>query len=119
MSQQPLQNVGIGKTFNILLSTLATLIFLIPRLAASLNKALDMVDDVLDSGKSITTTMKESAEDFRNTSKLEADANYQARLDEINATRKQHGLPELNISSTRTLSPAAKKALEELGISGT
>lgn len=119
MSQPQLQSVGIGKAFNILLSTLITMIFLIPRLVASINKALDMVDDVLDSGKSITTTMKESAEDFRNTSKLEADANYQARLDEINQTRKQHGLPELNITSTRTLSPAAKKALEDLGVSST
>ena len=111
--QQP-QTVGLGKAFGIILSTIVSIVLFIPRLVQSANKALDMVDDVLESGKSITTTMKESAEDFRNTSKLEADANYQARMAEINNTRKAQGLDEVEINSTRTLSPAAAEALAKL-----
>lgn len=111
--QQP-QTIGLGKAFGIILSTIVSVILFVPRLVQSANKALDMVDDVLESGKSITTTMKESAEDFRNTSKLEADANYQARMSEINTTRKAQGLEEVEINSTRTLSPAASEALAKL-----
>ena len=111
--QQP-QTVGLGKAFGIILSTIVSIVLFIPRLVQSANKALDMVDDVLESGKSITTTMKESAEDFRNTSKLEADANYQARMTEINNTRKAQGLDEVEINSTRTLSSAAAEALAKL-----
>ena len=111
--QQP-QTVGLGKAFGIILSTIVSIVLFIPRLVQSANKGLDMVDDLLESGKSITTTMKESAEDFRNTSKLEADANYQARIDEINNTRKAQGLDEVEITSTRTLSPAAAEALAKL-----
>ena len=103
--QQPQTTIGLGKAFGILLSTFVSVVMFIPRLVASANKGLDMVDDLLESGKSITTTMKESAEDFRNTSKLEADANYQARIDEINNTRKAQGLDEVEITSTRTLGP--------------
>lgn len=114
MSQQQPQTIGLGKAFGIILSTIVSIVLFIPRLVQSANKALDMVDDVLESGKSITTTMKESAEDFRNTSKLEADANYQARMEEINATRKAQGLDEVEINSTRTLSPAAAEALAKL-----
>ena len=116
MSQQPQQpqTIGLGKAFGIFLSTFVSIVLFIPRLVASANKGLDMVDDLLESGKSITTTMKESAEDFRNTSKLEADANYQARMEEINNTRKAQGLDEVEINSTRTLSPAAAEALAKL-----
>lgn len=116
MPQQPQQpqTIGLGKAFGIFLSTLVAVVMFIPRLVGSANKALDMVDDVLESGKSITTTMKESAEDYRNTAKLEADATYKQRLTEINNTRKAQGLDEVQVNTTRTLSPAAEAALAKL-----
>lgn len=113
-NQQQPQSVGLGKAFGILLSTFVSVVMFIPRLVASANKGLDMVDDLLESGKSITTTMKESAEDFRNSSKLEADANYKQRLEEINAERSAKGLDEIQLSTSRTLSPAAAEALAKL-----
>lgn len=114
MSQQQPQTIGLGKAFGIILSTLVSIVLFIPRLVQSANKGLDMVDDLLESGKNITTTMRESSEDFRNSSKLEADANYKARLEEINNTRKAQGLDEVQVNTTRTLSPAAEAALAKL-----
>lgn len=115
MSQKQPTTVGLGKAFGIILSTLVSVILFIPRLVASADKLVDMVDDVLESGKSITTTMKESAEDFRNTSKLEADANYKKRMEEINTARTDAGLSEVNeVNSSRTLSDAAQAALDKM-----
>lgn len=114
MPQQQPQTIGLGKAFGIILSTIVSIVLFIPRLVQSANKGLDMVDDLLESGKNITTTMRESSEDFRNSSKLEADANYKARLAEINNTRKAQGLEEVEVNTTRTLSPAAEAALAKL-----
>ena len=116
MSQQPQQpqTIGLGKAFGIFLSTFVSIVLFIPRLVASANKGLDMVDDLLESGKSITTTMKESAEDYRNTAKLEADVTYKQRLTEINQQRQAQGLEEVEVNTTRTLSPAAAEALAKL-----
>ena len=112
--QQP-QTIGLGKAFGIILSTLVSVILFIPRLVGSANKGLDMVDDLLESGKNITTAMRESAEDFRNTSKLEADASYQQRMLDINNARKAQGLSEVNeVNSSRTLSDAAQAALNKM-----
>lgn len=107
----PNQTIGLGKAFGILLSTLVSVVLFIPRLVGSANKAMDMVDDVLDSGKNITETMKQTSEDFKNTSALEAEATYQQRMQEINTTRSEQGLSQVQLSTARTLSPAAQAAL--------
>ena len=111
--QQP-QTVGLGKAFGIILSTIVSIVLFIPRLVQSANKVMDMTDDVLDAGKEITSTMKESAQDFRTMSKLEADANHAAHLREINSLRTINNLEEVQVSTTRTLSPAAAEALAKL-----
>ena len=113
-NQQQPQSVGLGKAFGILLSTIVSAILFIPRLIGLAGKIVDIADDLAESGKSLSTTLKETAEDFRNTSKLEADANYKQRLKEINAERSAKGLDEVQVSTTRTLSPAAAEALAKL-----
>lgn len=114
MNTEQTKSVGLGQAFGIILGALVGAILFIPRLVQSANKLMDMTDDVLDSGKAITTTMKESAEDFRNTSKLQADATYQQRMAEINQARTIQGLDAVDVSSARTLSPAAQAALNSL-----
>lgn len=117
MSQQQTKSVSIGQAFGIFLSTIVAALMFIPRLVQSANKAMDMVDNVVGTGVNITTTMLESSEDFRNTSKLESDAKYQARLNEINKERAEQGLPKVEIQSVRTVSDTAQEALAKLGVS--
>lgn len=114
MSNQQTKSVGLGQAFGIILGTLVSIVLFVPRLIGLADKAVDMVEDVLDSGKAITTTMKESAEDFRNTSKLQADASYKQRMVEINEARTVQGLEAIDVSSARTLSPEAQAALDKL-----
>ena len=114
MSQQQPQTVGLGKAFGIILSTIVSIVLFIPRLVASANKGLDMVDDLLESGKEITSTMKESAQDFRTMSKLEADANHAARLKEINSLRTVNNLEEVQVNTSRQLSAEAQAQLAAL-----
>ena len=108
------KSVGLGQAFGIILGTIVSIVMFVPRLIGLADKAVDMVEDVLDSGKAITTTMKESAEDFRNTSKLQADATYKQRMQEINDARTSQGLQPIDVQSARTLSPAAAEALAKL-----
>ena len=63
-NQQQAKSVGLGQAFGIILGTLVSIVLFVPRLIGLADKTVDMLDDVLDSGKAITTTMKESAEDF-------------------------------------------------------
>ena len=46
--------------------------------------------------------------------KLEADLAYRQRMMEINKERKLQGLEEIQIATSRELTPAAKKALKKL-----
>ena len=108
------KSVGLGQAFGIILGTLVSIVLFVPRLIGLADKTVDMLDDVLDSGKAITTTMKESAEDFRNTSKLQADATYKQRMQDINDARTSQGLQPIDVQSARTLSPAAAEALAKL-----
>lgn len=112
--QAQTQTIGLGKAFGILLHTLVSVILFIPRIIGSANKVMDMTDDVLDAGKEITSTMKESAQDFRTLSKLEADANHAARLKEINSLRTVNNLEEVQVNTTRQLSAEAQAQLAAL-----
>lgn len=112
--QQQTQTIGLGKAFGIFLSTLVSVVLFIPRIIGSMNKAMDMVDDTLDAGKEITSTMKESAQDFRTMSKLEADANHAARLKEINSLRTVNNLEEVQVNTSRQLSAEAQAQLAAL-----
>ena len=112
--QQQTQTIGLGKAFGIILSTIVSIVLFIPRLVQSANKAMDMVDDTLDAGKEITSTMKESAQDFRTMSKLEADANHAARLKEINSLRTVNNLEEVQVNTSRQLSAEAQAQLAAL-----
>ena len=113
-NQQQTQTIGLGKAFGILLSTLVSVVLFIPRIIGSANKVMDMTDDVLDAGKEITSTMKESAQDFRTMSKLEADANHASRLKEINSLRTVNNLDEVQVNTTRKLSAEAQAQLDAL-----
>ena len=112
--QQQTQTVGLGKAFGIFLSALVSIVMFVPRIIGSLNKAMDMADDLLDGGKEITSTMKESAQDFRTMSKLEADANHAARLKEINSLRTVNNLEEVQVNTSRQLSAEAQAQLAAL-----
>ena len=51
----------------------------------------------------------------RKNSKLELDLAYRQRMMEINKERKLQGLEEIQIATSRELTPAAKEALRKLG----
>lgn len=51
----------------------------------------------------------------RKTLKLESDLAYRQRMIEINQERKLQGLEEIQVTTSRELTPAAKEALRKLG----
>lgn len=51
----------------------------------------------------------------RKTLKLESDLAYRQRMMEINKERKLQGLEEIQVTTCRELTPAAKEALRKLG----
>lgn len=106
--------VGLGQAFGIILNALVGFVLFLPRLINSAGKAVDMVDDLLESGKSITSTMRESADDFRTTSKLNSDATYAKRLEEINAERVSVGLDAVNVGTARQVSDRAQSVIDKM-----
>ena len=56
-----------------------------------------------------------STEVTRKDLKLELDLAYRQRMMEINKERKLQGLEEIQIATSRELTPAAKEALRKLG----
>lgn len=101
MSTQ-VQSVGLGKAFGLILGSVVAIILFIPRLINLAGKAVDVADDVMDSGKALSETLKASAIDFKNTSALEAEATFQSRMKEINDAREAVGLQATTATTKRT-----------------
>lgn len=104
----------IGQAFGAILAAIVAAVMFVPRIINGMNKAMDVVDDVLDSGKNLTGTMRQTSEDFKNLSALEGQANYQERLHEINEARQARGLSSVDVASSRN-SDAVAEALAALG----
>ena len=108
-----MKKATIGDAFGLILGAVVSLIMFIPRIIGLADKAVDLVEDTLDAGRALTTTMKESAEDFRNSSKAQADATFKNRIKDINTDREEAGLTPVAIDTARTLSPQAMEAIKQ------
>lgn len=106
-----MKKATIGDAFGLILGAVVSLIMFIPRIIGLADKAVDLVEDTLDAGRALTTTMKESAEDFRNSSKAQADATFNNRIKDINVDRAEAGLQPVALDTARTLSPQAMQAI--------
>lgn len=114
MSNQTNKRASLGQVWGLLLGSFVAVFMFIPRIINAADKAMNVIDDVLDSANDLSSTMKQTSGDFKNLSALEGQVAYQDRLADINEARAAKGLAPVDVASARN-SDAVAEALAALG----